>query len=94
MKKRIALVTGGAGFIGSHIVDLLLSKNFKVIVVDNLSGGHHKNISHNLNNKNFFYKKRYLQIKNRIRGVNKIDFIFIWLVKVILCHQLLSQKSI
>ena len=48
MKKRIALVTGGAGFIGSHIVDLLLSKNFKVIVVDNLSGGHHKNISHNL----------------------------------------------
>ena len=48
MKKRIALVTGGAGFIGSHIVDLLLSKNFKVIVVDNLSGGHNKNISHNI----------------------------------------------
>ena len=58
MKKRIALVTGGAGFIGSHIVDLLLSKNFKVIVVDNLSGGHHKNISHNLNNKNFFFIKK------------------------------------
>ncbi|GAA0380179.1 NAD-dependent epimerase/dehydratase family protein [Bacillus horti] len=33
------LVTGGSGFIGSHIVDLLLEEGFKVIVVDNLSTG-------------------------------------------------------
>lgn len=36
--KRI-LVTGGAGFIGSHTVDLLLKNNYKVIVIDNLSTG-------------------------------------------------------
>ena len=42
--KKIALVTGGAGFIGSHMVDLLLKKNFTVRVIDNFVGGHKKNI--------------------------------------------------
>lgn len=39
------LVTGGAGFIGSHIVDALVSRGFKVIVVDNLSAGRRDNIN-------------------------------------------------
>ena len=38
-KKQKVLVTGGAGFIGSHIVDLLIKKNYDVVVVDNLSSG-------------------------------------------------------
>ncbi len=38
------LVTGGAGFIGSHIVDLLVSSGFKVVVVDNLSTGKQENV--------------------------------------------------
>lgn len=47
------LVTGGAGFIGSHLVDKLLSMNEKVIVLDNLSSGDMKNIKHNEGNPNF-----------------------------------------
>ena len=40
------LVTGGAGFIGSHLVDNLLNLNYDVSVIDNLSTGHLKNIEH------------------------------------------------
>ncbi len=46
------LVSGGAGFIGSHIVDLLVENNFQVIVVDNLSSGREENI----NSQAKFYK--------------------------------------
>ena len=41
-----AIVTGGAGFIGSHLVDKLLDFNFKVIVLDNFSTGRKENLSH------------------------------------------------
>lgn len=40
------LVTGGAGFIGSHMVDLLLKEGHTVIVIDNLSSGHRENLEH------------------------------------------------
>ena len=46
MSKNIAVVTGGAGFIGSHMVDLLLDRGFAVRVIDNLSGGHRGNLEH------------------------------------------------
>ena len=49
--KPIAVVTGGAGFIGSHMVDLLLSEGFHVNIIDNLSGGHKKNLAHVANRK-------------------------------------------
>jgi UDP-glucose 4-epimerase len=44
--KPIAVVTGGAGFIGSHMVDVLLDQGFAVRVIDNLSGGHANNLAH------------------------------------------------
>ncbi|MDE0811180.1 MAG: GDP-mannose 4,6-dehydratase, partial [Alphaproteobacteria bacterium] len=48
--KRIAVVTGGAGFIGSHMVDLLLERGFSVRVIDNFSGGHAANLLHHEDN--------------------------------------------
>ena len=44
--KPIAVVTGGAGFIGSHMVDLLLDEGFRVHVIDNLVGGRLENLEH------------------------------------------------
>ena len=39
-----AIVTGGAGFIGSHMVDLLVKENFEVLVIDNLINGRVENM--------------------------------------------------
>ena len=44
--KPYAVVTGGAGFIGSHTVDLLLDRGYRVRVVDNLTGGRELNLAH------------------------------------------------
>ncbi len=51
MLKKV-LITGGAGFIGSHVADLLIKENYDVIIVDNLSRGKIENI----NLKAAFYK--------------------------------------
>tara|TARA_B110000438_G_scaffold290744_1_gene326865 strand:- start:337 stop:1347 length:1011 start_codon:yes stop_codon:yes gene_type:complete len=55
MNHQIAIVTGGAGFIGSHMVDLLLDNNFEVRVIDNLSGGHERNLAHRVSNPNLHF---------------------------------------
>jgi UDP-glucose 4-epimerase len=46
MTDRIAIVTGGAGFIGSHVVDALLTRGYRVRVIDNLVSGRESNIAH------------------------------------------------
>jgi UDP-glucose 4-epimerase len=48
--KPIAVVTGGAGFIGSHMVDLLIGKGFTVRVLDNLTGGREANLAQHRDN--------------------------------------------
>jgi UDP-glucose 4-epimerase len=50
-----ALVTGGAGFIGSHLVEALLSRGDEVMVIDNLSTGRFENIAHLENKPGFDY---------------------------------------
>ncbi len=48
--KPLAVVTGGVGFVGSHLVDLLVERGYRVSIVDDLSGGHQKNIQHHTSN--------------------------------------------
>jgi len=50
---KTILVTGGSGFLGSHLCDYLLEKDNKVIAVDNLFTGSKRNIAHLLGNPNF-----------------------------------------
>jgi len=61
-----AFVTGGAGFIGSHLVDRLISDGYKVTVFDNLSSGKKEFISHNLGNSCFSFVKADLLDKKAI----------------------------
>lgn len=56
--KKIVLVTGGAGFIGSNLVRRLLNENNIVICLDNLSSGNYCNIEELLTNPNFYFKKQ------------------------------------
>lgn len=70
MNKKIAVITGGAGFIGSHLCEKLLCEGFKVICLDNLVTGHLDNIKHILDDKGFRFIKhnvtKYIDIKNRV----------------------------
>lgn len=69
-----ALIAGGAGFLGSHLCDLLLEKGYAVTVMDNLITGATDNIVHHLGNPNFEFIKHnvteYLYLKE------KVDLVF------------------
>lgn len=70
MAKKTIVVTGGAGFIGSHLCERLLGEGFGVICVDNFITGKLENIKPFLINKNFRFIKhnvtKYIKIKGRV----------------------------
>jgi UDP-N-acetylglucosamine 4-epimerase len=73
------LVTGGAGFIGSHICDYLIRNNARVVVIDNLSTGFLDNIEHLMNNPNFeFYEGDITNFDDCEKVISRVD---------IICHQ-------
>jgi UDP-glucose 4-epimerase len=73
------LITGGAGFIGSHLADLLISRHHEVVVVDNLSLGKKEHIQHLEDHIKFLFIKEDLlhfhKIKN-IFGAHHFDVVF------------------
>lgn len=72
-----ALITGGAGFIGSHLSDYLLKLGYRVSIIDNLSTGQFKNIAHLEKNPDFHFAIediRNLHITDRY--VSECDVIF------------------
>lgn len=73
------LITGGAGFIGSHLADLLVSKDCYVVAVDNLSLGKIENIDHLTDNKRFEFIKEDLLHFDKLKEIfqkNKFDAVF------------------
>lgn len=68
------LVTGGAGFLGSWLIDFLLQSNAKVICIDNFASGKAENISHHFGNENFKFIKH--DMSNPIYLKSKLDIIF------------------
>ena len=73
------LVTGGAGFIGSHLIDRLLNEGHKVTCIDDLSLGRKTNICHHKNNKNFIFIKQDILKSNKLKKVfkkSKFDCVF------------------
>ena len=70
MNRSIAVVTGGAGFIGSHMVDLLLARGYRVRVIDNLAGGREANLGHHSNESRLSFE----QIDIRRLSHDKLSF--------------------
>ena len=71
--NKTVLITGAAGFLGSHLCDLFISKSYRVFGIDNLITGNINNISHLENNINFKFEK--IDITTDFKIEEKIDFI-------------------
>ncbi len=71
------IVTGGCGFIGSHLVDALVSRGDEVIVVDNLVSGNTKTIEKHIKKKNFSFVKEDILNKNKMMNITK-NADFLW----------------
>ena len=73
--KPVSVVTGGAGFLGSHLTDRLLAEGHRVIAIDNLITGHVENIAHLSGNENYRFIKH--NVSNYIFvPEEKIDYVF------------------
>jgi len=71
------LVTGGAGFIGSHLIDALIANHHVVRVIDNASTGQLENLSQHTNNQNFTYFEGSVLDQTLLNSVvKKVDYIF------------------
>lgn len=72
--QSVSVVTGGAGFLGSHLVDYLLNKGHRVIAIDNLITGRVQNIAHLAGDENFKFIKQ--DVTQYIFLSEKIDYVW------------------
>ena len=70
-----AVITGAAGFIGSHLSEALLNKGYSVVGIDNLLTGDIDNITH-LSSRDFLFIKH--DVTNYITVDGPVDFVFHW----------------
>ena len=77
MHKPSALITGGAGFIGSHLTELLLAKGYTITVLDSMRSGRISNLKNALNNQDLRIVKADIRNKNDIcKHFENIDYVF------------------
>ncbi len=77
MQQQTYLITGGAGFIGSHLADSLLADGHRVLVIDDLSTGRYENIAHLNRNPDFHFARA--SITNKLvldRMASEADIIY------------------
>jgi len=72
-EDQTVLITGGAGFLGSWMCDVLIAKNARVICLDNFASGREQNIKHLEKNENFLFLRH--DISQPITLDSKVDFI-------------------
>jgi dTDP-glucose 4,6-dehydratase len=73
--RPVSVVTGGAGFLGSHLTDLLLKEGHRVVAIDNLITGKIENIEHLAGNENYRFIKH--NVSNFIFvPEEKLDYVF------------------
>ncbi len=71
------LVTGGAGFIGSHLVERLMKEGYEVVVLDNFSSGNIENIRQHMKSETFFLVKGDIRSSNDVKeALKNVDAVF------------------
>ncbi len=69
-----AIVTGGAGFLGSHLCDRLLAEGWDVLALDNLITGDEENVAHLRGNKHFQYER--MDVNEPVRVSGEVNYVF------------------
>ena len=73
-RKKTAVVTGGAGFLGSHLTDRLLAEGLQVVAIDNLITGSPDNLAHLAGNPNFRFVRH--NVSDFIHVAGQVDIVF------------------